>query len=247
MRMKKKIFIIIMSLVMVMSTTITNKAEIIKYKKYKDFKYTTFDYKSVGIYYYVGKKKKVIVPTKIKGKKVVSVSLIRAKNLKQIKIPRYVKYIDLAGNKSLVKVTISKKNKYLSVTNNMVLNKKKTKLISVLGGYEEIRVPKTVKTLAGYAFDRSKVTRIIMTDNVKVIKSSAFGESKKLKEMIFKGNHIPKIEERALGYTKDIIFHVKNKELAEKLLTELRGKDSLYAHIYVGNELLYEEQIDHSY
>jgi hypothetical protein len=219
-------------------------AEGINYYKYKNFKYTDFDYKSVAIKYYIGKKAKAVVPTKIKGKKVVLVNLTRAKGLKQIRIPRYVKFIDLAGNRSLVKVTISKKNKNFSVKNNMILNKKKTKLVSVLGGYEEIRIPETVKTVNGYSFFRSKVKKVIITKNVKLIEDGAFYRSNKLKKIVFEGNTIPKFEWGSLGYTNDKNFYVKNKKLAKKLLKELKGKVNVYAHIYVGKKLFCEKKLE---
>jgi hypothetical protein len=200
----------------------------------------------VSIKYYIWKKSKAVVPTKIKGKKVVLVNLTRAKGLKQIRIPRYVKLIDLAGNKSLVKATISKKNKYFSVKNNMILNKKKTKLVSILGGYDEIRIPETVKVVGGYSFFRSKVKKVTITKNVKIIKTGAFERCKKIEEIIFEGDDIPRIEEFP-GFSNNINFYVKNKELAEKLLNELEGKEYVYAHIYVGDELIYSKEIVHYY
>ena len=245
--MKKKILSIFMTLVLIIFCTAPTQAEVLHYKKYKNFKYEKFDYKSINIRYYIGKKKKVFIPEKIKGIKVRHVNLIRAKYLKEIKISRYVKDVCLSRNKQLKKVTISKKNKYLCVKNNIVLNKKKTKLISVLGGFDEIQVPKSVKRIENGSFYRSKVHKVVITKNVTKIDRSAFSYTKKLKEVIFEGYSIPQIGEWAFDSGSNINFHVKNKELAEKLLKELEGKNNLYAHIYVGDELVLEKQIEYDY
>ena len=152
-----------MMLTLVLSNISIAQAETIKYEKYKKFKYVYADWKSVNIKYYTGKKSNISIPEKINGIKVRYVNLIKAKNLKKINISRYVKGVDLSGNRKLKKVTISSKNKYLSVSNNMVLNKKKTKLLSVLGGYDEIIIPKTVKKIGNCSFYRSKVKKITIT------------------------------------------------------------------------------------
>lgn len=246
--MKKKFLSIIMTLVLIISCTASTQAEVIHYKKYKNFKYLMSAYNAIAIKYYNGKKAKVTIPEKIKGVKVRYVKLTRAKYMKEIKISRYVKEVRLSGNKQLKKVTISKKNKYLCDKNNMVLNKKKTKLMSVLGGYDEIKTPKTVKTLEINSFSRSKVTKVVLTKNVKKIKSTAFNCCKKLKEVVLEGDSIPKINENAFySASNNINFYVKNKELAEKLLKELDGKRNFYVHIYVGDELVLEKQIEYDY
>lgn len=112
--MKKKFLSLVMTLVLIISCTASTQAEIIHYKKYKNFKYVMSDY-AVAIKYYNGKKAKATIPEKIKGVKVRYVKLIRAKYLKEIKLSRYVKEVSLSGNKRLKKVTISKNNKYLCV------------------------------------------------------------------------------------------------------------------------------------
>lgn len=241
--MKKKFLSIVMTLVLIISCTASAQAEIIHYKKYKNFRYNKFDYKSINIRYYTGKKTKVTVPEKIKGIKVRYVDLIRAKNLKSIKLSRYVKSAGLSRNKLLKKVSVSKQNKYLSVKNNMVLNKKKTKLISVLGGYDEIRIPESVKIVGNGSFYHSKARKVTITKNVKKI-DYCFSYCNKLSEVIFEGNSIPKIAEVAFGsHTNEINFHVNSKELAEELLKKLEGKQHFYARIYVGNELVLEKQL----
>lgn len=239
--MKSKIVTIIMAVIMAVSCCGTANAEVIVYKKYKDFKYVR-EGKWAGIYYYNGKKSKAVVPAKIKGVKVDSVNLIRAKGLKRIRLPRYAKHIGLSEIPSLKKVTVDPKNKYLSVKNNMVLNKKKTRLVSVLGGYEVIKIPKTVKTLESASFYKSNIKKVIITKNVKRIESP-FQDCEKLETVVFEGNSIPQIREKTFGDCEHVNFYVKTEKLAEKLLRKLRKKHNIVAHIYVGDKLIYEEQL----
>lgn len=240
--MKSKIVTIIMTVIMAVSCSGTANAEVIVYKKYKDFKYVREGDDQIGIYYYNGKKSKAVVPAKIKGIKVKIVSLTRAKGLKRIRLPRYAKHIGLSEIPSLKKVTVDPRNKYLSVKNNMVLNKKKTKLISVLGGYDVIRIPETVRTMEVASFYKSNIKKVIITKNVKRIESP-FQDCKKLETIVFEGNAIPKIREESFGHSEHINFYVKTETLAKKLLRKLRGKQNIVAHIYVGDKLIYEEQL----
>lgn len=240
--MKSKIVTIIMTVIMAVSCSGTANGEVIVYKKYKDFKYVREGDDQIGIYYYNGKKSKAVVPAKIKGVKVDTVNLIRAKGLKRIRLSRYVKYTYLAKVRSLKKVTVDPRNKHLSVKNNMVLNKKKTKLISVLGGYDVIRIPETVRTMEVASFYKSNIKKVIITKNVKRIESP-FQDCKKLETIVFEGNAIPKIREESFGHSEHINFYVKTETLAKKLLRKLRGKQNIVAHIYVGDKLIYEEQL----
>ena len=242
--MRNKILAIIMMLILVLSNVPITQAATIKYKRYKNFKYEFFDYKSIGIRYYTGKKSTVTIPEKIKEKKVRYVFLIKAKNFKKIKLSSYVKDVHLARNRKLKKVTINKKNKYLCVKNNIVLNKKKTKLVSVLGGYDEITVPMTVKRLGNSSFCGSKIKKLTITKNVEEIEPSTFTGCKKLKTIIFEGDSIPKIGFTSFGdYLNELNFYVKNEQLVEELINELNGKYDLNAHIYVGNKLVCEKEI----
>ena len=213
------------------------------YQKTKNFKYRFLDDYSLTINYYLGKKTKIKIPEKIKGKRVRFVFLNRAKNLKEIKIPRYVEEVDLGSIKTLKKVKISKKNKYLSVENNIVLNKEKTELKNVLGGYNKITVPKTVKKIGIGAFYRARVKKVIITENVKEIEDDAFEHCYRLKTIVFKGNSIPKISYAALSIDDKMKFYVNNKKLGKKLLKELDGKTGGRAYVYVGNKLVYNKKL----
>ena len=235
-----------MVMILSLSTFINIYAEEVNWEKYKSFKYTEMTDTEVGIFYYNGKKTKITIPAKIKGLKVSTVNILKAKGLKSIKLSRYVKIVYLAKNRTLKKVTVDKKNKYLSVKNNMVLNKKGTRLKTVLGGYDEIVVPKSVKKVDRYSFGDSKIKKVTFQKNVMVI-HSPFTNCRKLEEIVFKGNSIPKISEASFGHTNNLNFHVNSKELADELLEELRGKHYLYARIYVDNELIYEEKINRVY
>lgn len=242
--MKNKILSIIMVLVLLSTYSMSAQAEVISYKKYKDFKYTKPAYNEISIKIYNGKKIKAVVPEKIKGIKVTCVNLVRAKNLKQIKLSRYVKDACLSKNKALKKVTLSKKNKYLSVKNNMVLNKKKTKLISVLGGYDEIKTPQCVKIVGNCSFYESKVKKVTITKNVKKL-CTAFVGCRKLEDVVFEGNSIPNIEDGT--FWSDINFHVKSKKIADELIKEMEGMQNVNAHIYVDNELVIEKKLERVY
>ena len=242
--MRNKILAIIMMLILVFSNIHTTQAATIKYHKYKNLKYEHYDRKSIDIKCYTGKKSTVTIPEKIKGKKVRYVYLIKAKHLKKIKLSKYVKDVNLSRNRKLKKVTINKKNKYLCVKNNIVLNKKKTKLVSFLGGYEEIIVPITVRKIGNCSFYDSKIKKLTITKNVKEIESSAFAGCKKLKNIIFEGDLIPKIADTSFDNNdNDINFYVNNEKLVEELINELDGRFELNAHIYVGNKLVCEKEI----
>lgn len=247
--MKKKVFSIFLAMVLLVGNISTVYAEGQNYKRYKNYTYKKTTYKSISVKFYRGKKKSITIPEKIKKIKVTSVDLIRAKGVKKIKIPRYVKTVCLSGNKSLKKVTIDKRNKYLTVVNNCVLNKKKTKLISVLGGYKEIRVPETVKIIDGLPFLRSDASKIIFTKNIKKVKLGTFSGCFKVEDIVFEGDNIPDMEEcPARNYgsklENSMNFYVKNEKLADKLLEELDGKSSLYAKVYVGDKLVREKQLE---
>ena len=247
--MKKKLLSVMMALILLVSSGLPVRGEVIHYKRYKDFKYEKTDDKSVTIRYYTGKKKQVSVPEKIRGLKVRYLHLIRAKSLKKIRLSRYVKDALLSRNKNLRKVTIDKRNKYLCVKNNMILNKKKTKLISILGGYEKIKIPKCVKRLKNCSFYWSKVKKVIITKNVEVIEGETFTDARKLHEIVFEGNRIPKIGDHAIdSYLPEMKFYVKNEKLADDLLKKLEGKTTLTtALIYVGNKLVRVKKIEYDY
>ena len=248
--MKKKLLSVMMALILLVSSGLPVRGEVIHYKRYKDFKYIKSDYKSINVRYYIGKKKKVSIPEKIKGLKVRYVYLIRAKSLKKIRLSRYVKDANLSKNRNLRRVTVDKRNKYLCVKNNMILNKKKTKLMSVLGGYETIKIPKCVKRLKNCSFYWSKVKKVIITKNVEVIEAGTFTEARKLHEIVFEGNRIPKIGDYDAidSYLPEMKFYVKNEKLADDLLKKLEGKTTLAtALIYVGNKLVRVKKIEYDY
>ena len=220
---KQKIVSLMIIIVLSLSVFMNVSAEDIYLEKYKTFEYSQSYDNKVGIFKYNGKKSKITVPAKIKGLKVRTVNLLKAKNLKTIKLSRYVKIVYLAKIKTLKKVKVDKRNKYLSVKNNMVLNKKGTRLITVLGGYDKITVPKSVKTVDVASFADSKVKKVTFQKNVKKI-DSPFTNCKKLTDIIIKGNKIPKIKEASFGHVDSLDFHVNSKKLADKLLEELREK-----------------------
>lgn len=242
--MKKKLLCVLMAMVLSLISILSIQAEGRDYKKYKNFKYRFIDDDAILVEYYLGKKTKIKVPEKINGIKVKYIDLERAKNVKEITIPRYVEDVSLGSIKTLKKVKVSKKSKYLSVENNIVLNKKKTVLINVLGGYNTIVVPKTVKTLDIGSFRYAKVKKVVITEKVKKIDNSAFDRCNRLKTVVFKGNTIPKISDTAFRIDGKMKFYVNNKKLGKKLLKELDGKTGGRAYVYVGNKLVYSKKLN---
>ena len=245
----KRIVCMIMATIITISSTMITDAEGINYKTCNGFRYNV-DGKEIN--YYVGKKTTATIPAKIEGEKVRDVFLYKAPNLKKLKVSRYVKTIVVARNKKLKKVTIDKRNKYITVSNNCILNKKKTKLLSVLGGYKEIRVPETVKVIDGTPFLGSNVSKIIITKNVKKVTFGAFSKCFKVKEIVFEGDKLPPNMEgwpsRNWGskLENSMKFYVKNETLADKLLEKIDGKSDLYAKVYVGDKLVREKQLNYN-
>ena len=250
--MKKNIFSIFLAIILLVGSVSNVYAGGHDYKRFKKYTYEKTSYKSIAINFYRGKKKSIVIPEKIKKIKVTCVDLFRAKGVKKIKIPRYVKDVCLSRNKSLKKVTIDKRNKYITVSNNCILNKKKTKLLSVLGGYKEIRIPETVKVIDGTPFLGSNVSKIIITKNVKKVTFGAFSKCFKVKEIVFEGDKLPPNMEgwpsRNWGskLENSMKFYVKNETLADKLLEKIDGKSDLYAKVYVGDKLVREKQLNYN-
>ena len=235
----KKIIATILVMSLTLSSTLLVYGEGHNYIKYKNFKYEKTSYKEMTAYYYVGKNAKGQIAEKVKGIKVRRVYLKKAKNLKELEISRYVSDIDLAGNKKLKKVKVNKNNKYLSVKNNMVLNKKQTKLLSALGGYTEFEIPDSVTYIERYAFNRSNTKKIVVSKNIKELDQCAFNGATKLTDIYLQGNNVPKIGEDLLSpKIKQINIHVNNESVVENLLKEINGKTEATICVYVDNRLI---------
>ncbi len=79
-------------------------------------------------------------------------------------------------NTSLKKITVNKKNKYFSVKDNVLFNKKKTKLVYYPGTKtnKSYSVPKTVKTIGKQAFYFTLLQKITLSGSVTKVEKRAF-------------------------------------------------------------------------
>lgn len=173
--------VLMIVLILISAFSMPASAYGITYYKYKGFVYTDDDVtskNSVRITNYKGKKTKVTIPTKIKGKKVQSISGYG--KIKQLHIPNGIDVLYIAKAKNLKKITVSKTNKKYSVKNNLLLNKNKTVLYGCPRGNSNPKIPSTVKTIDGRAFYGAKFKEITLLQNVKNIGTAAFAYCKKL-------------------------------------------------------------------
>lgn len=112
------------------------------------------------------------------------------------------KIIPSPFNKSLKRISISGKNKYFSTSKNVLYNKNKTELIIYPAGREAERftIPKTVKKIASYAFERVKIGLIKISGNVREIKRCGFTECK-IDKLVIK-NGVKKLDSSAFDDCK---------------------------------------------
>ena len=92
------------------------------------------------------------------------------------------------NSNAIEKITVAEDNKNYTVVDGVLYNKDMTTLVLYPKNRSgEFTVPDTVTTIAVYAFDESpNLTKVIIGKNVKTIGTSAFGECKSLKTVIFK-------------------------------------------------------------
>jgi len=167
-------------------------------KKSGDFTYRVED-GEVYIIKYTGKASKVIIPDKIKKKKVVGLdeeAISNLKNLKHLVIGRYVRTIERAYQneqgelfvncKKLSKVTVKAKNKnYYSIDGVLIekvktKSKKKTVTTKTLVYYPQAKkgaytVPKDIKVISNSAFySCNNLTKVKMLKSVTKIVGNPF-------------------------------------------------------------------------
>jgi len=92
------------------------------------------------------------------------------------------------NSNAIEKITVAEDNKNYTVVDGVLYNKDMTTLVLYPKNRSgEFTVPDTVTTIAVYAFDNSpNLTKVTIGKNVKTIGTSAFGECKSLKTVIFK-------------------------------------------------------------
>lgn len=150
---------------------------------YGDFNYTVLDDGTVEITSYNGSDDDVVIPSKIKGKKVTSIGAWAFEeyiqgpgfNIKSVVIPDTVTSIgsEAFGNcENLKKVTLPS-----SVTS-----------IGTYSAEGEVTIPDGVVTIAGGAFAEANITNVNFPDSVKYINAWAFKECTKLNHVVLPKN-----------------------------------------------------------
>ena len=173
----KRAVVGIMAAAMIMTVTggvAPKTASATTVKKSGDFKYVKYA-NGVKITKYTGKAKKVTIPAKIAGKKVVAIgenAFYQNKKIKQIKISDNVKKIDdcaFASCSKLKKVTMPKKLE-------------KCGSAAFAGtAVKNITIPEGVKIIEDNAFRGCEnLQTVTLSDDVKIIESGAFENCEKL-------------------------------------------------------------------
>lgn len=118
-----------------------------------DFEYNEQSDGSLNIVGYNGTREKVVIPSKIDGKKVTSFSLKGYTSITSVTIPDSITQIykdGFSGCSSLVEINVSADNEYYSSVDGVLYDKEKTELIICPEGKESITIPDTVNFGKGY-------------------------------------------------------------------------------------------------
>lgn len=161
--------------------SVFTSAEIFHYGIDNGFKYNSHVKRHVYIINYVGKKRNVTIPKKVDGLKVKSMDGFG--RIEKLHIPAGVEVSNLPYAKKLKKITVSKKHKKYSVRNNLLLNKKRTTLISSLKNNKNPIIPKSVKRIGDKAFASSKIKEFTLPDHINSINNAIFVDCKKLESV----------------------------------------------------------------
>lgn len=145
---------------------------------FKDFKFQKgYDWELT----YNGSDKDVVIPEELiaqAGEDAEIRFLSDCEQIESISIPKNVKSIWLGmfyRNENLKKITVDEQNKYLTSKDGVLFSKDMTKLIkapAMMTG--EYIVPESVITICMYAFSKSKLSKIILPDNLAEIEDYAF-------------------------------------------------------------------------
>ena len=129
-----------------------------------------------------------------------TISKIWLAHLKSIYIPASVKYIandafEYCGIESII---VDSANTNYSIIDGALYNADKTVLIRVPNTCKEFTIPKSVKTISDYAFNRCRIESIIIPKNVKTIGAHAFEKNGSLSNVSIK-NGVEKFGAYAFG------------------------------------------------
>lgn len=192
---------------------------------------------------YNGQDKDVVIPEELiaqAGEDAEIRFLSDCEQIESISIPKNVKSIwfgTFYGYKNLNKITVDGKNKYLSSKDGVLFSKDMTQLIkapTMMTG--EYIVPQSVTTICMNAFRKSKLSKIILPDNLIEIKDYAFNGCTELTSISIPAS-VEEINESTFGYTPNA------KEFEFKGNTKIV---SMYPDNTIGHleELLIREYID---
>ena len=170
-----------------------------------------------------GQIKELVIPSQIEGEDVVEIdsqflqgdsyiekvtipSTVRrsgksafnsCSKLKSLNIPASVQVIEdfaFTNCQNLTSFTCDSNNGYFSISNGVLYNKNKTKVISVPAA-KEVTLASTVTEIGGYSFYYNKnITSIVIPASVTTISEGAFGDCHNLKNVTIKGSKLKKID-----------------------------------------------------
>lgn len=167
-------------------------AGIIKKYTWNGFVYTKDDVPwkdgDINILSYRGNKKKLTIPSEIKGLKVAYVhSLGKSKSLESVYISDEVEVIEgvLSECPNLKQVTISKTNPDYIIKNKMLLSKDGKTLVDCPGGIEHPKIPDSVTVIGHGAFSGSGIKEITLGENITYLDYYAFANCKNLSKVKF--------------------------------------------------------------
>ena len=207
---------------------------------FKDFKFEKgYDWKLT----YTGSGKDVVISEDIiseAGEDAEIRILSDCKQIESISIPKNVKSIwfgTFYGDDNLKNITVDEQNKYLASKDGVLFNKDMTRLIKapvMMTG--EYIVPESVTTICCYAFRKSKLSKIILPDNLKEIERSAFEYCKNLTSI-----SIPEGVEEMEESTFQLASNVKEFEFkGNTKITSIYGDNAEHLE-----ELLIRKYFDH--
>lgn len=204
------------------------KKEVKQTKKNRNFVYQVSK-KGVTITKYIGKQKKVVIPKKLSGKKVIAIkakAFKDCKTIREVTLPKTVKRIGLyekhrptyedirkensthtvfSGCKNLKNIFVKKGNKYFCSLDGVLYSKDKTCLYVYPAGKKQKTYTTDAKTksIEGAAFaNTSYLEKVKFGKNINGIGNGAFYRSG-IKEVNLEGN-ITDVYEYAFSYCKNL-------------------------------------------
>lgn len=207
---------------------------------FKDFKFQKgYDWELT----YNGSDKDVVIPEELiaqAGEDAEIRFLSDCEQIESISIPKNVKSIWLGmfyRNESLKKITVDEQNKYLTSKDGVLFSKDMTKLIKapvMMTG--EYTVPESVITICMHAFSKSKLSKIILPDNLAEIEDYAFERCENLTSI-----SIPEGVEEIEESTFQLASNVKEFEFkGNTKITSIYGDNAEHLE-----ELLIRKYFDH--